>query len=89
MKLAPLGNRITVEPELSVSKTKTGLFIPESVKAREKPQKGVVLQVGEEVTDVKPGDKILFGKGSGMEVKVNEQEFYIIRSCDVFAIIED
>lgn len=88
MKLAPLGNRITVKPEIVADK-KGLLFIPEMVKNREEPQMGTVIEVGDEVTEVKKGDNILFGKGSGTKVKVKEEEFLIIRNCDVFAIIGD
>ncbi len=86
MKLAPLGNRITVKPE-TVADKKGLLFIPDMVKNREEPQIGTVIEVGNEVVEIKAGDNILFGKGSGTKIKVKEQEFLIIRSCDVFAII--
>ncbi len=89
MKLSPLGNRITVKPEGSADKSKGGLFIPDTVKNKDEPQTGTVIEVGEEIMDIKPGDKILFGKGSGTKIKFKEQEFIIIRSCDVFIIIED
>lgn len=89
MKIAPLGNRVTVKPETSADKSKGGLFIPDMVKNREEPQVGTVIEVGEEVLEIKAGDNILFGKGSGTKVKVKEQEFLIIRSCDVFGIIEE
>lgn len=93
-ELRPLHDRIIVERLDSEEKTAGGLFIPES--AKEKPQKGKVIAVGNgkiaengtvRPLDVKPGDVVLFGKYSGTEVKIDNQDRLIMREDDVLAIV--
>ncbi|MCU0556793.1 MAG: co-chaperone GroES [Desulfobacterales bacterium] len=95
MKLRPLQDRIIVQRVEEESKTKGGIIIPDS--AKEKPAEGVVISVGKgKVADdgklipmeVKTGDRILFGKYSGSEVKVEGEEYLIMREDDVLGIIE-
>ena len=95
MKIRPLHDRILVKRQEEKETKKGGIIIPDS--AKEKPQEGKVIAVGNgKVTDegkkvaldVKAGDKILFGKYSGSEVKVDEQEYLIMKEDDVLAIIE-
>jgi chaperonin GroES len=95
MKLRPLQDRIIVQRVEEESKTKGGIIIPDS--AKEKPAEGVVISVGKgKVADdgklipmeVKTGDRILFGKYSGTEVKVEGEEYLIMREDDVLGIIE-
>jgi len=95
MKIRPLHDRILVERLEEKEVKKGGIIIPDT--AKEKPQEGKVLAVGQgKVTkegkkiplDVKPGDRILFGKYSGSEVKVDDEEHLIMREEDVLAIIE-
>lgn len=95
MPIRPLHDRLVVkrsEPEL---KTASGIVIPDS--AGEKPEQGEVLAVGNgkildngdrRALDVKPGDRVLFGKYSGQTVKVDGDEVLVIREDDVLAIIE-
>ena len=95
MKIRPLHDRILVKRIDEEAKTKGGIIIPDT--AKEKPQEGKVVAVGKgKVTDdgklqpldVKKGDRILFGKYSGTEIKVDGEEHLIIREDDVLAILE-
>jgi chaperonin GroES len=95
MKLRPLQDRIIFQRVEEESKTKGGIIIPDS--AKEKPAEGVVISVGKgKVADdgklipmeVKEGNRILFGKYSGTEVKVEGEEYLIMREDDVLGIIE-
>jgi chaperonin GroES len=95
MKLRPLQDRIIVQRVEEESKTKGGIIIPDSAKG--KPAEGMVISVGKgKVADdgklipmeVKTGDRILFGKYSGTEVKVEGEEYLIMREDDVLGIIE-
>ena len=94
MKIRPLQDRILVE-RIEEEVKKGGLIIPET--AREKPQQGKVVAVGngkilengeKKALDVKVGDKILFGKYAGTEVKMGDKELLIMREEDIFAIID-
>jgi chaperonin GroES len=95
MKLKPLQDRILVQRQEEDEKTKGGIIIPDS--AKEKPAKGTVIAVGEGKTAddgkriamvLKKGDQILFGKYSGTEVKIDGQEYLIMREDDVLGVIE-
>jgi chaperonin GroES len=95
MALRPLYDRILVSRLESEEKTKGGIIIPDS--AKEKPLEGKVVAVGNgKILDdgkvrelaVKKGDKILFGKYSGTEIKVDGEELVILREDDVLAIVE-
>ena len=95
MKIRPLHDRILVKRVEEQEVKKGGIIIPDS--AKEKPQEGKVIAVGSgRVTDdgkkialdVKAGDRILFGKYSGSEVKVEDEEYLILKEEDVLGIIE-
>ena len=95
MKIRPLHDRIIVKRMEEQEVKKGGIIIPDS--AKEKPQEGKVIAVGNGKVaddgkkiplDVKAGDKILFDKYSGSEVKVEDEEYLILREEDVLAIIE-
>ena len=95
MKIRPLHDRILVERVEEKETVRGGIIIPDS--AKEKPQEGKVIAVGNGKVndegkkvplDVKAGDKILFGKYSGSEVKLDDEEYLILREEDVLAIIE-
>ena len=95
MKVRPLHDRLMVERLEEKEVKKGGIIIPDT--AKEKPQEGKVVAVGngkvnEEgkriALDVKAGDKILFGKYSGSEVKLDDKEYLIMREEDVLAILE-
>jgi len=97
MKIRPLQDRVIVKRlEEEVEKTKGGIIIPDT--AKEKPQQGKIIAVGKgkpnedgKVTplDVKVGDTILFGKYSGSEIKLDGEEFLIMREDDVLGVIEN
>ncbi len=95
MKIRPLHDRILVRRLEAEHRTKGGIIIPDS--AKEKPIEGEVVAVGNGkldkdgkliALDVKVGDKILFGKYSGTEVKIEEVEHLIIREEDILGIVE-
>jgi chaperonin GroES len=95
MKIRPLGDRILVKRIKEEEKTKGGIIIPDT--AKEKPQEGMVVAVGKGKTtedgkllppDVKAGDKILFGKYAGSEVKLEGEEHLILREDDILGILE-
>ncbi len=96
MKVKPLQDRILVKRLEEEEKTKGGIIIPDA--AKEKPQEGKVIAVGDGKTldngtkvklSVKAGDKILFGKYSGTEIKIDGEEHLILREDDVLGILED
>jgi chaperonin GroES len=96
MKVKPLQDRILVKRLEEEEKTKGGIIIPDA--AKEKPQEGKVIAVGDGKTlengqkaplTVKAGDKILFGKYSGTEIKIDGEEHLILREDDVLGIVED
>jgi chaperonin GroES len=95
MKLRPLQDRILVQRVKEEEKTKGGIIIPDT--AKEKPVEGKVIGVGNGKLDeegkrialeVKKGDRILFGKYSGSEVKIEGEEYLIMREDDVLGVIE-
>ena len=93
-KIRPLHDRVIVKRIAEDEKTKGGIIIPDT--AKEKPQEGRVIAVGAGrhedgkviPPDVKAGDKILFGKYSGTEIKLNGEEHLIMREEDILGIIE-
>jgi chaperonin GroES len=91
----PLHDRVVVRRLDSEEKTKGGIIIPDT--AKEKPQEGEVIAVGPGARDeagklialdVKPGDRVLFGKWSGTEVKLNGEDLLIMKESDIMGIIE-
>jgi chaperonin GroES len=95
MKFRPLGDRVLVKRVEEETKTKGGIIIPDTVK--EKPQEGEVIAVGSGARDdsgkivpldVKVGDKILFGKWSGSEVKIDGEDLLIMKESDVLGVLE-
>ena len=95
MKFRPLGDRVLVRRVEEATKTAGGIIIPDT--ATEKPQEGEILAVGngaigddnERVAlDVKPGDKILFGKWGGTEVKIDGEDLLIMKESDIMGVIE-
>ncbi len=95
MKLRPLHDRVIVKRVEEERTTPGGIVIPDS--ATEKPIRGEVLAVGngkildsgeQRALDVKVGDKVLFGKYSGTEVKVDDEELLVMREDDIMAVIE-
>ena len=95
MSFRPLGDRVLVKRVEEETKTKGGIIIPDT--AKEKPQEGEVIAVGPgardetgkiQPLDVKTGDRILFGKWSGTEVKLNGQDLLIMKESDILGVLE-
>ena len=95
MKVKPLNDRVLVRRMDPEEKVKGGIIIPDT--AKEKPQEGEIIAVGPGARDdsgkivaldVKAGDRILFGKWSGTEVKIEGQDFLIMKESDIMGIIE-
>jgi chaperonin GroES len=89
VNIKPLADRVLVEPAQAETKTASGIIIPDT--AKEKPQRGKVVAVGEGKKDepmtVKVNDMVLYGKYSGTEITVDGQEYLIMRESDIYAII--
>ena len=96
MNLRPLGDRVLVKPDKAEQKTAGGLYI--SSGAQEKPQRGTVVAVGEGKLDekgerlpmdVKVGDVVIYGKYGGNEVKVDGEDYLLMRDADIYAVVEE
>ena len=94
MNLKPLADRVVVKPSVAEERTKGGIIVPDT--AKEKPVWGTVIAIGPgKVSDegkliapeVKVGDSVLYGKYSGTEVTVDDEELLIMRESDIFAIM--
>ncbi|MBV7440668.1 co-chaperone GroES [Weeksellaceae bacterium TAE3-ERU29] len=89
LNIKPLADRVVVEPSPAETKTASGIIIPDS--AKEKPQEGTVVAVGngkkDEPLTVKVGDKVLYGKYAGTELKLEGKDYLIMREADILAII--
>ena len=95
MAFRPLGDRVVIKRVEEETKTKGGIIIPDT--AKEKPQEGEVIAVGPgarddngkvQPLDVKKGDRILFGKWSGTEIKLDGQDLLIMKESDILGVIE-
>ncbi len=95
VKIQPLGDRVLVKPVEAKEVKRGGIIIPDS--AKEKPQEGEIVAVGKgKMTedgkvlpmDVKPGDRILYGKYSGNEIKIDEVEHLIMHQDDILGILK-
>jgi len=96
MKLRPLGDRLVVEPKEREEVTPSGLVLPET--AKEKPQEGEVIAVGpgrldddgkRVAMDVAVGDRVLYAKYGGTEIKIDGKKLLILKESDVLAIVEN
>jgi len=95
LSIKPLADRVIVKAAAAEEKTKSGIIIPDT--AKEKPQEGEVISVGSgtlndkgelRALDVKAGDRILFGKWSGTEVKLDGEELLIMKESDIMGILD-
>jgi len=95
VKVKPLADRVLVQPESEEEQVKGGIIIPDT--AKEKPQRGKIVAVGTGKTDdsgkkialnVKKGDSVLYGKYSGTEVRLDDEDYLIMPEGDILAIIE-
>ncbi len=95
MKLVPLGDKVVLKQLKAEETTKSGIVLPGQ--AQEKPQQAEVVAVGpggmvegkEVAMQVKVGDKVIYSKYSGTEVKLGNEEFVVVRQNDIVAIVED
>ena len=95
MKLVPLGDKVVLKQLVAEETTKSGIVLPGQ--AKEKPQQAQVIAVGpggmgdgKEVTmQVKVGDKVIYSKYAGTEVKLEDEEFIIVKQNDIVAVVED
>ncbi|MEO9954000.1 MULTISPECIES: co-chaperone GroES [Nonlabens] len=89
LNIQPLSDRVVIEPTAAEQKTASGLYIPDT--AKEKPQQGKVVAVGNGKKDhdmtVKVGDTVLYGKYSGTELKLDGSDYLIMREDDILAIV--
>ena len=94
MKLVPLGDRVVLQQVAAEETTKSGIVLPGQ--AQEKPQQAEVIAVGpggmvdgkEVAMQVKVGDKVIYGKYTGTEVKLDKQEYIIVKQSDILAIVQ-
>ena len=94
MKLIPLADRVVLKQSTPEEKTKTGIILTST--SQEKPQQAEVIAVGpggvvdgkEVVMNVKPGDMVIFSKYAGNEVKLDDEEYIIVKQSDILAIVE-
>lgn len=95
MKLVPLGDRVVLKQMVAEDTTKSGIVLPGQ--SKEKPQQAEVIAVGpggmvdgkEIKMEVKAGDKVIFSKYAGTEVKVEEEEYVIVRQSDILAVLNN
>lgn len=89
LSIKPLADRVVIEPQAAETKTASGIIIPDS--AKEKPQQGKVVAAGKGTKDepitVKVGDSVLYGKYAGTELKLDGNDYLIMRESDIFAIL--
>jgi chaperonin GroES len=95
-KLQPLGDRVVVKPTAREEMTKSGIVLPDT--AKEKPQEGMILAIGpgafdadgkRVAMDVKVGQKVLYGKYSGTEFKIDDEDLLIVSQKDILAVVTD
>ena len=89
VNIKPLADRVLVQPAPAEEKTSGGIIIPDT--AKEKPQKGTVVAVGDGTKDnpvtLKVGDNVLYGKYAGTELSLDGQDYLIMRESDIYAVI--
>jgi len=89
LNITPLADRVVVSPAAAEEKTAAGIIIPDT--AKEKPQKGTIVAIGngkpEEPLTVKVGDTVLYGKYSGTDVQIEGEDYLIMRESDIYAIV--
>lgn len=87
--MKPLADRVIVAPAAAEEKTKSGIIIPDT--AKEKPQRGEIVAVGngkkDEPMTVKVGDQVLYGKYAGTEINIDGVDYLIMKESDIFAIV--
>ena len=95
MKLVPLGDRVVLKHLVAEETTKSGIILPGS--AKEKPQEAEVIAVGpggvidgkEVVMQVKAGHRVIYSKYAGTDVKLDDEEYVVVKQSDILAVVED
>ena len=95
MKLIPLFDRVVIKPEMQTSTTKSGIVLPST--SQERPQVGIVTAIGNGIDidannigmQVRVGDKVLFNKFAGSEIKVEDETLLVLRQVDLIAVMEE
>lgn len=89
LNIKPLADRVLVEPAAAEERTASGIIIPDT--AKEKPQRGQIVAVGngkkDEPLTVKVGDQVLYGKYSGTEITISGKDYLIMRESDIYAVL--
>ena len=95
-RIRPLADRVVIKPQEREEKTKGGLFLPDTA-SKEKPQEGTVMAIGEGRLDdhgkrvpvsVKPGDRVLFAKYAGTDIKLDDEDYLILAEKDILAVVQ-
>lgn len=95
-RIRPLADRVVIKPAAKEEKTKGGLFLPDTA-SKEKPQEGTVVAVGEGKLDdngkrvavsVQAGDRVLFAKYAGTEIKLDDEDYLILAEKDILAVVQ-
>jgi len=96
-RVRPLADRVVIRPQEREERTRGGIFLPDTA-SKEKPQEGIVMAVGEGRLDdngkrvavsVKSGDKVLFAKYAGTEIKIDDEDYLILAEKDILAIVNE
>ncbi len=87
MAFKPLMDRVLVEPQDLEQKTESGIIIPDT--AKEKPQQGVVIEVGEDVEKVQKGDVVVYEKYAGNEIKIDDKKYVILKEDEILGKFVD
>ena len=96
-RIRPLADRVVIRPQEKEEKTRGGIYLPDTA-SKEKPQEGTVVAVGDGRLDdngkrtpvaVKPGEKVLFAKYAGTEVKIEDEDYLILAEKDILAVVNE
>jgi chaperonin GroES len=96
-RVRPLADRAVIKPQEREERTKGGIYLPDTA-SKERPQEGTVMAVGEGRLDdngkripvaVKPGDRVLFAKYAGTEIKLDDEDYLILAEKDILAVIQE
>ncbi len=96
-RIRPLADRVVIRPQEKEEKTRGGIFLPDTA-SKEKPQEGTIMAVGEGKVDdkgkrtpiaVKVGDKVLFAKYAGTDIKIEDEDYLILAEKDILAVVNE
>lgn len=86
MNIQPLGDRVVLQQVAAEETTKSGIILPES--AKEKPAEGKVMAIGKDVSEVQKGDTVLYGQYGPTEIKIDGEEYMVVKEEDILAVIK-